>query len=79
MKYLSTLGLCLGIIGVVIIFFFGPPQPHFKSYIMLEYQGTALEDLRETYDFWSKIGLGFICAGFITQIIAIWIRPNKIN
>jgi preprotein translocase subunit Sss1 len=71
-KWLNTLGLLLGIIGVIIIFFYGPPQPHFKQYLMLENQTPTLEELRKTYNLCSEIGLGFIGLGFIFQLIAVW-------
>jgi len=72
-KWLNTSGLLLSILGVIIIFFFGPPQPHFKQYLMLENQSPILKELRKTYDIYSMIGLGCIAVGFIIQLTVVWL------
>ncbi len=70
-------GLALGIIGVIIIFRYGPPQPDLSEGIPLGIEGPAvaahdanIAALRHTYSVWSHIGLGFILAGFVAQLVA---------
>jgi hypothetical protein len=86
-QLLNTTGLILGMVGVVIIFFFGPPQPSFESGVSLGLEdGTHLlngqtvaqhdeckQQLRRLYSFMSKSGLVFIFVGFALQLFAAWI------
>jgi len=75
-KCLNTIGLIFGITGVVIIFLYGPPQPHFSSYILFENQSPMLELMKKEYELCSKIGLALIGVGFVFQIIAVWYRTK---
>ncbi len=76
-KWLNTIGLILGMAGVVIIFFYGPPQPVFHSYLALQNPTPSLEELKEIHGIWSRIGLIMIGIGFLIQFIAVWIKPNN--
>ena len=87
-KSLNTIGLSLGILGVVIIFFFCPPQPSFQEATVLSVSagttfvdGTTEAERREKtrqekqlYSCMSKVGLGLIGLGFAFQLCAVW-RP----
>lgn len=88
MRWLNFVGLVLGIIVVVIIFVWGPPQPSFQEYTPISVEEstplssgkTAGEEAKDAarqkklYDRMSKAGLGFILAGFVLQAIASFPR-----
>jgi hypothetical protein len=83
-RWLNALGLILGMIGVVIIFVWGPPQPSFQRGVWMGLQGgtrlpaqggkTVDEISAETaekegnYRFMSRLGLGFVFLGFGCQL-----------
>ena len=71
-RILNISGLMLGMFGVVIIFFYGPPQPSFFPYDIITDSNVHQEvlNLRDKYDLYSKIGLGFIGIGFLLQLIS---------
>jgi hypothetical protein len=83
---LAVFGLILGIIGVLMIFKWGPPQPTFQENVPLaEELGTPQSDgrtagehgddarrQRSKYNRMSKIGLGLILIGFIFQLLDAW-------
>jgi hypothetical protein len=85
-QWLNTIGLVLGIAGVVIIFFWGPPQPDFDDTIGIALQpgtvfadGTKVSDMMEDtkrrkrrHEVMSRVGLGMIGLGFVAQLIAVW-------
>jgi hypothetical protein len=41
MRWLNFLGLVLGMIGVIFIFVWGPPQPSFQDYVALAVDPSA--------------------------------------
>lgn len=84
---ITTVGLVLDIIGAVILFFYGPPQPSFEESV-----GLALEDAtplgehetvanhkewvrrkRERYATISKVSMLIIAVGFLLQLVATWL------
>lgn len=86
-QVLNTTGLGLGMLGIVIIFCYGPPQPSFDEGV-----GIGLEDsnrlsdgrtvaqhnadqreLRGRYSLFSKIGLALVFMGFALQLLAVWV------
>lgn len=69
-RYLNIIGLLLGMIGVVIIFFYGPPQPSFFPYDIITDDNIHKEvlEMKGRYELCSKIGLGFIFIGFLLQL-----------
>lgn len=86
LKWLNTIGLMLGIAGVVIIFRWGPPQPDFDEGVSLGLTDkTPLSDgrtvaeraedvkrLKHWHNVMSRVGLSLIAFGFGAQLIAVW-------
>jgi hypothetical protein len=82
MKSLTIIGLVLGIMGVVILFKWGPPQPSFErgASIGLEddtklsngktvtENNADLAALEKCHKLRSKIGLGLVGLGFVFQL-----------
>jgi hypothetical protein len=85
-QFLNSVGLLMGMIGVLIIFHFGPPQPNLEEGVGLGLEdGTPLPNgrtvsehgrdakkLRATYSCMSKTGLLLVAAGFAFQLWAVW-------
>lgn len=73
-KWLNTIGLLLGIIGVVLIFIWGPPQPSFEgdSILLESTNESALAAKKTHYKRISRIGLGLIGLGFVLQLWSVW-------
>ncbi len=85
-QWLNTIGLVLGIAGVLIIFRWGPPQPDLDEGEKIELDtatvlqdGTRVSDLEEArrrlkrrHEIMSRVGLGLIGLGFGAQLIAVW-------
>jgi hypothetical protein len=85
-RYLTLIGLVLGMAGVVLIFIWGPPQPDLEEGIALGVtslpDGTPVADhnakirkLKRRYTWMSRLGLALIFAGFALQTVAVWISP----
>jgi hypothetical protein len=87
MKTLNTIGLILGLIGVLLIFVWGPPQPNLEEGIGLGLEdGTPIDSTGKTvkeyndevlqkkikHNIMSRLGLGLIFIGFLFQIWATW-------
>ena len=85
-QVLNSLGLVLGMVGVLVIFIYGPPQPDLEPgvYLGLE-DGTPLGNgrtvaehntdvlkLRARHSFMSKGGLILVFLGFALQLWATW-------
>jgi hypothetical protein len=85
-QWLNTIGLVLGMAGVVMLFIWGPPQPSFEDEVSLSLEeGTVLRDGRLVADInegtrkqkgrykrLSRIGLALIGVGFAIQLWATW-------
>lgn len=85
-QLLNSVGLVFGMVGVLIIFRFGPPQPNLESGVGLGLEdGTLLTDgrtvaehdedvkqLRARHSCMSKAGLLFVFVGFALQLWATW-------
>jgi hypothetical protein len=85
-QLLNTVGLVLSMVGVVIIFKYGPPQPNLEEGVALGLEGgnrlpdgrTVAEHdrdvaaLRDTHQRMSKVGLGLVFVGFAFQLWATW-------
>lgn len=83
-QYLNIIGLTLNIIGVVIVFFFGFPQPSHEDSVGIVLEsgnpmpdgrtvGDHEEDARKRkkmYQAASKLALALIVIGFAFQLIA---------
>jgi len=86
MQLLNTIGLVFAMVGVLIIFRFGPPQPTLEPGVGLGLEdGTllpngrtvadhnrAVEKRRFLHSRTSKIGLGLVFLGFAFQLWATW-------
>ena len=86
-RTLNSIGLILGIIGVVFLFVWGSPQPSFtEGTFMAVEDGTVIDkngttagerdesirNSRERYTILSRCGLSLIAVGFVFQIAAAW-------
>ena len=74
---LNTIGLALGMVGVVILFIWGPPQPDFIEgdvYIASDDTEIAarVKRLKRRHKVMSRIGPGLIGVGFFAQLVAVW-------
>ena len=90
-RILSTIGLIFSIIGVLILFIWGPPQPTLTPGVSLGLEnGTSIDDTgktvadynrkiaerRQTHNRMSRFGLILIIIGFTLQLWAVWL-PTK--
>ena len=77
-RWLNTVGLLLGMVGVAIIFIWGPPQPDLDPQGKLLLAGQpdqAIVRLKSEYETISRVGLGLIGLGFVAQLLGTW--PSK--
>ena len=87
-RFLNTLGLVLGIIGVIIIFVWGPPQPQLDTGVSIGIEDATPIDKtgktvgeynqeiirrRNIHIFMSQLGLVLIMIGFAFQLWATWV------
>jgi len=86
-QIINSVGLGFGMIGVVIIFSYGPPQPSLEEGVGLGLQdATKLPDgrtvaehdadirrKRSRHSILSKLGLSLIFLGFAFQLGAVWV------
>ena len=86
-RILNSVGLVLGMIGVVMLFVWGPPQPSFPESVGIAVEpNTVLNDGRKVadmieadqrekrkYEVRSRVGLGLVGIGFMVQLVAVWI------
>ena len=73
--WLNTGGLVLGMIGVVLIFFWPPPMPSFETKEVLTADGEINADAvarNKRHKWLSALGLIFIFVGFFMQLLATW-------
>jgi hypothetical protein len=90
----NTIGLGLGIIGVIIVFVWGPPQPQLTPGVSLGLEdGTPIDKTGKTvgeynqqvirkrniHTFMSRLGLILIMIGFAFQIWATWVPAKPIE
>ena len=73
-RWLNTVGLVLGIAGVVILFIWGPPQPDLDPHVKMVQirEDEATKRLKRRHKVRSGIGLVLIGLGFVAQLIAVW-------
>ncbi len=75
-KALSSFGLFLDVIGVVLLFKFGLPEEvrrHGRSFLAIEGENEDEKRKAEEYDFWARFGLVLLIVGFLLQLISNWI------
>ena len=81
--WLNIIGLALGMLGVLIIFKWGPPQPSFetrRSALLLghsaaedDLKNKEIEQQKRRYLNRSRFGLFLIFCGFGLQLYAEWV------
>jgi len=86
-QIINSIGLALALLGVAILFWFGPPQPAFELGTGIAVENDTPIDatgrtakqrdqettrLRQKHSRWSKVGLGFVFLGFVFQLWATW-------
>lgn len=85
-QVLNTIGLILGMLGVLTIFVYGPPQPDLEPGVSIGLEdGTPMADgrtvtqynadvlkMRGCHSLMSKIGLACVFLGFALQLWATW-------
>jgi len=91
-KILNTIGLILGILGVLIIFIWGPPQPEHSKGVSLgledatpiDKSGKTVVELnievknrKKFFSRMSSLGLALIMVGFAFQLLATWMPGTK--
>ncbi len=85
-QVLNSIGLVMGMVGVIIIFKFGPPQPNLETGVSIvlspnnilsdgrkvsQYDLDA-EEAKKMHSCMSKCGLSMIFIGFAFQLGATW-------
>lgn len=88
-KVINLAGLAVGLVGVAIIFVWGPPMPKLDEGVGLSLEdGTRLSDgrtvadhnedtarRRRRHETLSKVGLALVGASFVLQGAATWAAP----
>ena len=86
-EILNTVGLGLNIFGVVLIFFFGLPQPSHDEGVSIGLgendvfeDGTSVKEINEkirkrkaVYKGFAFFALSLMLLGFILQLLSIWV------
>jgi len=85
-QVLNSLGLICNIVGVVLVWIFGWPQPSHEEGVSLGLENSTplpngltvaqnnvlIRDRRAKYKFQSSAGVTLMALGFIFQLIATW-------
>jgi len=73
----TQVGLLVAMVGVVILFIWGPPQPGFQEGVSIEAEGYWVDELeskkaikRRKYTWMSRVGLFLVGLGFLGQFVA---------
>lgn len=88
---MNSIGLIMGMIGVALIFFWGPPMPDFDDGVGLGIEpgtvladGTKVSDIidanqrrKRLHQIVSSIGMALIFFGFGIQMAALWLPYLK--
>jgi hypothetical protein len=81
-QHLNALGLLLGMAGVLLIFFWGPPLPEIRgsksASVLADGKRVANiegaeKQLRHRHEIISRFGLGLVFFGFAAQFAALWV------
>lgn len=70
---INSLGLLLDIAGVVLIWRFGlPPEVSRSGMTLLAIEGNDPKEIAKgkRFDFYSRLGLGILIAGFVLQLVS---------
>ena len=72
-EILNLAGLVANVIGGVMLFIWGPPQPSFEEQGFLALEGgpdLGVRSLRRRHEILSRVGLGLVILGFAFQLVA---------
>jgi hypothetical protein len=81
-KIINSIGLALGILGAILLFFYGPPALNItrKGGEFLNFYSTPSPEIvaqnkkkYDRYQFFSKLGVVLIFLGFVFQLISVWL------
>ena len=81
-QIINAIGLSLDIIGAILLFFYGPPQPELKEVkdtldlvdqSEAEKKNIAIKQRRQRHIKFSSIAMVLIIIGFIFQLIALFV------
>ena len=75
--WINSLGLVLDIVGVVMIWRYGLPEPLSRKgaiYIIAEQSDQAEKAKAARYDLLSKTGLGLVLVGFLLQFLSNFVN-----
>jgi len=93
-KIFNTIGLTLGIVGVIFIFIWGPPQPQLEPGISIGLEEATpidksgktvaeynkeVKTRRTVHEVMSRLGLIFIMIGFGFQLWGTWLPGKSID
>jgi hypothetical protein len=77
---LNSAGLMLGILGVAVIYEWGPPQPRYEAGRLVRFEDSKITEeeltlLKQKAAAWhmSAIGVALVGVGFVFQLIAVWV------
>lgn len=68
---LNEIGLGLGMLGTLITFVWGLPQPEFADFIVIETDNPDHAKAKRRHKVKAKIGIGLIFAAFLLQFVAL--------
>lgn len=85
-QFLNSMGLVLGMLGVFLIFVWGPPQPQLDEGVgrtledgtplgnglTVAQHNAAVRRRRCRHEILSRVGLGLVFIGFFFQFLAVW-------
>jgi hypothetical protein len=80
-RSLSTAALILGMLGVGMIFIWGPPQPDFDPYERIITEKGADPKViadRDLHILRSRQGLTLVGIGMLLELVVVWI-PVRVN
>ena len=86
MQIISTIGLVMNIIGVILLFFFGFPQPNFDEGVSLgledntplgngktvKEQNIEINRKKRIYKIMATVALVLLLFGFLFQLFGVW-------
>jgi hypothetical protein len=71
--WVNSVGLVLDICGAILLWKYGLPEAISREghqYIVLGQKDKAEAEKAQTYDRWSKLGLGLLIFGFVLQFVS---------
>lgn len=71
--WINSFGLLLDIVGAILIFQFGLPEPISRrgaQYLITEQSDEGERKKASRFDLLSKVGLGLLVTGFVFQLVS---------